>query len=70
MKGRSIKPKDASHSDNKQNNNEEIKYYDVKNDGDKKICLLYAKDDVNNGSFATSSETIMNRDPVLLLHVS
>ena len=34
VKGRSNKLKDATHSDNKQNNYEEIKDYDEENDGD------------------------------------
>ena len=58
VKGRSIKLKDATHSDKKQNNNEEIKDYDEENDGDKKMSLLYAKNYMSNGSFVTSSETI------------
>ena len=58
VKGRSIKLKDATHSDKKQNNNKEIKDYDEENDGDKKMSLLYAKNYMSNGSFVTSSETI------------
>ena len=49
VKGRSVKLKDATHSDNKQNNNEETKDYDEENDGDKKMSLLYAKNYMNNG---------------------
>ena len=66
-KWRSIKPKDATHSDNKQNNNEEIKDYDEENYGDKKMGLLYAIHYMNSGWFVTSSETIMYIYPVLLL---
>ena len=44
-----MKPKDATHSDNKQNNNEEIRDYDEENYGDKKMSLLYAIHYINSG---------------------
>ena len=44
-----MKPKDATHSDNKLNNNKEIKDYDEKNYGDKKMSLLYAIRYMNSG---------------------
>ena len=54
VNGRSIKFKDATHSNNKQNINEEIKDYNEENEGVKKMSLLYAKSHRNNGRFVNN----------------
>ena len=54
VNGRSIKFKDATHYNNKQNINEEIKDYNEENEGVKKMSLLYAKSHRNNGRFVNN----------------
>ena len=44
-----MKSKDATLSDDKQNNNKEIKDYDEENYRDKKTSLLYAIHYINSG---------------------
>ena len=68
VNGRSIKFKDATHYNNKQNINEEIKDYNEENEGVKKMSLLYAKSHRNNGWFVNNPRQLCIYIYIYILH--